>query len=87
MPQTHDDYIVSRVTEFVAEQLGDAAEGISPDTDLRNIEGVDSVKTLRVIAKTEKEFDVMFEDEDVFGVSSINDVAGLVEQKSAAAQQ
>ena len=77
------DRIVNRVTELVAEQLGRLADDLAPDTDLRGIEGVDSVKTLRVIAKAEKEFDVLLEDEDVFGVKSINDLAKLIEHKSA----
>lgn len=82
MALMYDD-IVSRVTELVAEQLGRQSDGISADTDLRGIEGVDSVQTLRVIAKLEKEFNVMLEDDDVFGLSSINDLATIVEKTVA----
>ena len=85
MTPTHDQ-IVTRVTELVGEQLGRLAEDISPDTDRRGIEGVDSGKPLRVIAKVEKEFDIMLEDEDVFGVSSINNLVALIERESTAGQ-
>lgn len=82
MQQTPDP-IVARVSELVAEQLGRLADDVAVDTDLRAVEGVDSVKTLRIIAKAEKEFDLMLEDEEVFGIASINDLADLIRKRTA----
>jgi acyl carrier protein len=72
------DQIVSTLTGIVATELGVPAADVRPDTDLRALEGADSVKVLRVVAKIEREYDVELEDEDVFAVSSVGEVAGVV---------
>ncbi|ONH31455.1 acyl carrier protein [Pseudofrankia asymbiotica] len=74
---THDE-IVATVTGIVAQELGVPAESLAPDADLRSVEGADSVKVLRMIAKVEREYDVELEDEQVFAVNSIDGVATVV---------
>lgn len=70
--------IISGVTEIVARELGVSAEELDPTTDLRMIEGADSVKVLRMIAKIEREYDVELEDEDVFGVTCVDEIAKII---------
>lgn len=70
--------IISGVTEIVARELGISVEELDPTTDLRMIEGADSVKVLRMIAKIEREYDVELEDEDVFGVTCIHEIAKII---------
>lgn len=72
------DDITTTLTRIVAVELAVPVESVAPDTDLRTIEGADSVKVLRVIAKIEREYDVELEDEDVFAVSSVGEVADVV---------
>ncbi|MBX6390361.1 MAG: acyl carrier protein [Frankia sp.] len=71
--------IVATVTEIVARELGIPADSLAADTDLRAVEGADSVKVLRMIARIERMYDVELDDEDVFTVSTVNDVAGVVQ--------
>lgn len=70
--------ITNSVVEIVAEVLGTDPADLRPDTDLRSVEGADSIKVLRIIAKIEQRHDIELEDADVFGVSTVEQVAGVV---------
>jgi acyl carrier protein len=82
---THEQ-ITASVTAIVAEVLAVPAAELSVDTDLREVEGADSIKVLRLIARIEREYDVELDDADVFEVSTITDVADVV-RKAVAAQE
>ncbi|MCK9897106.1 acyl carrier protein [Frankia sp. AgB32] len=75
---TEADGIVRQITEIVAVELGVPVDVLMPDTDLRGIEGADSVRLLRVVAKVEQTWDVELDDDDVFGVSSIAALSTVV---------
>ena len=68
------------VRTIVAEALAMPAAELAADTDLREVEGADSVKVLRLIARIEREYDVELEDSDVFGVSTIAEIADVVRE-------
>ncbi|ODU07562.1 MAG: phosphopantetheine-binding protein [Pseudonocardia sp. SCN 72-86] len=72
------DQITATVTTIVAEVLAVPAAELSADTDLRGVEGADSIKVLRLVARIEREYDVELDDADVFGVETIAEVAGVV---------
>lgn len=70
--------ITAAVIEIVAGVLDTPAAELHEDSDLRGVEGADSIKVLRIIAKIEQRYDVELEDEDVFGVSTIAEIADVV---------
>ena len=72
------DRITETVRTIVAEVLAVPAAELAVDTDLREVEGADSIKVLRLVARIEREYDVELEDSDVFGVSSISEIADVV---------
>ncbi|MCF7548541.1 acyl carrier protein [Pseudonocardia sp. WMMC193] len=72
------DSLTETVRAIVGEVLSVPAADLPTDTDLREVEGADSIKVLRLIARIEREYDVELEDEDVFGVSSIAEIADVV---------
>ena len=72
------DEIVATVTAIAAAELGVPAARLLPDADQRAIEGMDSVKVLRMIAKIEQAYDIELDDEVVFGLSSVAGTAGAV---------
>ena len=78
-PVMSDD-ITAVVTEIAAAELGVPAGSLRPDMDLRAIEGMDSVKVLRMIARIERVYDVELEDEVVFSLSTIAGTASAVRQ-------
>lgn len=77
VPVTDHD-IIATVTGIAAAELGVTGASLPPDTDLRSLEGMNSVKVLRMIAKIERTYDVELEDEDVFGLSTIAGTAAVV---------
>jgi acyl carrier protein len=80
MPSTRDQ-IVATVTEIVAGEFGQPAGALTPDLDLTTIEGADSVKVLRSVAKIEQRYDIELEDDDVFGLKRIDDVVNVIEKE------
>ncbi|WP_261560581.1 acyl carrier protein [Frankia tisae] len=74
------DELISEITGIVAEELGVPAGSVSPDADLRSVQGADSVKVLRVIARIERARDVELEDEEVFGASTVREVAEVLQR-------
>ncbi|MFE9581647.1 acyl carrier protein [Nocardia sp. NPDC006044] len=72
--------ILRTVTEIAAAETGIAQAELRPDVDLRGMAGVDSVRVLRMVAKIERTYDIEMEDEDVFGLSTLNDVVAVVDR-------
>ncbi|MER7623086.1 acyl carrier protein [Streptomyces sp. NPDC126503] len=72
------DEIIRTVTDLVAAEFGRPAAELTPDRDLTSVEGADSVKVLRSVARIERTYDIELEDDQVFGFKTIDDVADAV---------
>jgi len=70
--------ITAVVVEIVATELGVAPTDLAPETDLRAVEGADSIKVLRMIARIEQRYDIELEDSDVFGVTTVAQIVDVV---------
>lgn len=70
--------VLTVITDIVARELGIPADELTPELDLRGAEEADSMKVLVLISRIERAFDIEIEDEDVFTLSSINDVVRIV---------
>ncbi|WP_026426081.1 acyl carrier protein [Actinokineospora inagensis] len=70
--------VITTVTEIVAGEFGLPVAAIGPDVDLSTLEGADSVKVLRSVAKIERTYDIELEDDQVFGLKTVRDAATLV---------
>jgi acyl carrier protein len=70
--------IVEHVRAIAAKETGIPVAELTPELDLRKVEGVDSVKVLRVVARIERDYDIELSDEQVFSFSSVSDVADAV---------
>jgi acyl carrier protein len=70
--------ILTTIRGFVAEELALPAGDIGDDVPLRELAGADSVRMLRVVARIERRYNTEFEDEDVFKVRTLNELADLV---------
>lgn len=79
------DAILATVTDLAAQEFGRPAAELAPDRDLTVIEGADSVKVLRVVAKIERIYDIELEDDQVFGLHTLGDVTAAIEQALAGA--
>ncbi|MBF6229522.1 acyl carrier protein [Nocardia abscessus] len=79
MTTTHTaDDILRTVTGIATAETGIPEAELRPELDLRGMAGVDSVRVLRMVAKIERTYDIELEDQDVFGLSSLNDVVTVV---------
>ncbi|GAA2402316.1 hypothetical protein GCM10010191_07210 [Actinomadura vinacea] len=74
------DELIQTITDIAAAETGLPVADLGPDLDLRGVAGVDSVKVLRMIAKIERAYDIELEDEDVFSVATVRDVALVVDK-------
>jgi acyl carrier protein len=70
--------IVEQIRAIAAKETGIPVEELTPDLDLRKVEGVDSVKVLRVVARIERDHDIELSDEQVFAFATVSDVADAV---------
>ncbi|KAA9151249.1 acyl carrier protein [Amycolatopsis acidicola] len=66
------------VTEIVAAELGRTPGSLARGTDLRAVEGADSIKVLRMVAKIEQAYDIELEDEEIFGLTTLDEVITVV---------
>jgi acyl carrier protein len=78
------DSILNTVTELAATEFGRPADELGPELDLGTVQGADSVKVLRVIAKIERIYDIELEDEQVFELKTLSDVTAAIESSLAA---
>ncbi len=56
---------------------------LSPESDLRELPGVESIKLLRVISKVEKRYGVELDDDVIFDSSTIAQIARAIEAARA----
>ena len=78
--------VSTTVTEIVAAELGCNVDTLRPDTDLRAVEGADSIKELRMIAKIEQAYQIELEDDQIFGLATLGQVVAVVDQAVAKEQ-
>ena len=82
---TSREEIVAQIRAIAAKETGIPVEELTPDLDLREVEGVDSVKVLRVVARIERDHDIELSDEQVFAFATVSDVADAVVEALRAA--
>ena len=78
------DQIVQDVREIAAKTLGVPVTLVETDTSIRELPGVESIKMLQIIAKVERKYGVQFEDEIIFSIGTIVELASLVEARLTA---
>jgi acyl carrier protein len=70
--------IEDAIKKIVQSTLNLPESEIESSTNLRDLPGVESIKILRIVASLEKKFDVRLDDQVVFRVSTIEELAGAV---------
>lgn len=65
------------VAAIAAAQLG-VEEPLGPETDLRTLDGVDSLRLLRLVTRVEEHFGVELDDAEVFDAHTVGALADLV---------
>jgi len=57
--------VARELLKFIASEIVDSTIALTPDTDLKNIEGIDSMAMVQIILFIERKFDVTFTDEEL----------------------
>jgi len=73
------------ISAIVCEELKLSAEQLTSGTNLRELPGVESIKVLRIISKIERVFDVELEDDVVFRVKTVAELASAIRNLQQAA--
>jgi acyl carrier protein len=86
-PTMNQPGIEDAIKKIVRSTLNLPESEIASSTNLRDLPGVESIKILRIVASLEKKFDIRLDDQVVFRVSTIEELAGavskLVEERQA----
>jgi acyl carrier protein len=71
--------IETKVREKIAEQLGVAADEVTPDSSFIEDLGADSLDIVELVMALEEEFNVEISDEDAEKIRTVKDVVGYIE--------
>lgn len=71
--------VYEKLCSLLAEQLGVNAEDITPDTNIIDDLGADSLDVVELLATLEEEYNIMITDERVRDLFTVKDVADFVE--------
>ncbi len=71
--------IATKVREKIAEQLGVAADEVTPDASFIEDLGADSLDIVELVMALEEEFNVEISDEDAEKIRTVKDVVTYIE--------
>ena len=72
--------IQDRIRSIVASKLGITEDEITPDKNLTNDLGADSLDVVELSMELEREFNLKFEDTDTEKIQTIEDLYKLIEE-------
>ncbi len=72
--------IQDRVRSIVASKLGITEEEITPEKNLTNDLGADSLDVVELSMELEREFNLKFEDTDTEKIQTVEDLCKLIEE-------
>lgn len=70
--------IEDAIKKIVQNTLNLPESELASTTNLRDLPGVESIKILRIVASLEKKFDIRLDDQVVFSLSTIEELAAAV---------
>ena len=71
--------VFEKLCSLLSEQLGVNIEDITPDTNIVDDLGADSLDVVELLATLEEEYNIMITDERVRDLFTVKDVADFVE--------
>jgi len=71
--------MMEKIIEMISQQLKADAEGITPDTNIMEDLGADSLDVVELLMALEESFGVSVPDEDVAGLKTVRDIAAYIE--------
>jgi len=78
-----DATVADRVVAILTQRLGISPDVVTPTAELAEDLGVDSVDAVEFALALEREFNVALPDEIIADVRTVQDVVGLVRERTA----
>lgn len=75
--------VADEVRAVFAAELALDRDRVSLTTTLASLAGLDSVKLLRIVAALETEYGISLDDDRLYDLKEVRDVAALVEEERA----
>jgi len=72
--------MLEQIIEIISEQLKKDAEEITPETNIMDDLGADSLDVVELLMAIEETFGVSVPDEDVQGLKTVRDIVNYVEE-------
>lgn len=73
-----DTELYNFVATAIAKELKIDELKLTPSVELRSIDGIESIKVLRIVCKVEQKYDIELQDDAVFRVNTIQDIVDAV---------
>ena len=70
-----------QIREFLVEQLRVKPEEVTMETDLAGDLGVNSLEFAELVYLCEEKFDIVIEDDDLRGFTTVGDIVRYLEEK------
>lgn len=72
--------IEDTIRGFVCQELKVTPDQVADTTDILELSGSESIKLLRIVARIERQYDIELEDEQVFGVRTVQQMVDVVQK-------
>lgn len=79
----HGSTVREGVRGQIAAELKIAPADIADDAVLKQLPGADSVRLMRIVALVERDYQIEFEDKDIFAIRTFDELVGLILSQSA----
>lgn len=74
--------ILERLKQMVSEQLDIDVKNVTPDCDIKNDLGLDSLDIVEILMSVEEEWDIIIDDDETESIKTVGDVIALIEKKT-----
>lgn len=81
MADNSEKSVLERVTDVIEEVLKVDASTVSPDSNIRDDLGADSIDLMTLVVALEEEFDGKISDEEVTNIKTVEDAVNLIENE------
>ncbi|HHT83818.1 MAG: acyl carrier protein [Christensenellales bacterium] len=71
--------VLEKVKSLIAEQLGISEEDITEESSLVNDLGADSLDIVQMLISLEKEFGIIFGDEEIKAIKTVGDAVKFID--------
>jgi len=75
--------VENRVREIISEQLGVAADQVTPEASFIEDLGADSLDIVELVMALEEEYGMEISDEDAEKIRTVKDVVGYIETRKS----